>query len=128
LAYSVYSFLDFYSDVGLFGIYAGTDHQKLDVIQEILKDELQRVCTQPLKKSTLSKLKNQLKGNLVLALESSSRRMSRLAKNEIYFGEYVSLDKLIAGIDNVDQDDIISVAQKVFRPEQFITVILNPTN
>lgn len=128
LAYSVYSFLDFYSDVGLFGIYAGTDHQKLDIIQSLLKDELHRVSIEPLKKNTLSKLKNQLKGNLVLALESSSRRMSRLAKNEIYFGEYVSLDKLIKGIDKVQQEDIISIAQKVFRPDDFITVILNPSN
>jgi predicted Zn-dependent peptidase len=128
LAYSVYSFLDFYSDVGLFGIYAGTDHQKLDLIQDLLKDELRRVSTEPLKKNTLSKLKNQLKGNLVLALESSSRRMSRLAKNEIYFGEYVSLDTLISGIDDVQQEDIIRIAQKVFRPDDFVTVILNPLN
>jgi predicted Zn-dependent peptidase len=54
--------------------------------------------------------------------------MSRLAKNEIYFGEYVSLDKLISGIDKVEQDDIIRIAQKVFRPDDFVTVILNPTN
>jgi predicted Zn-dependent peptidase len=128
LAYSVYSFLDFYSDVGLFGIYAGTDHQKLDIIQSLLKDELHRVSTEPLKKNMLSKLKNQLKGNLVLSLESSSRRMSRLAKNEIYFGEYVSLDNLIKSIDQVEQEDIISIAQKVFRPDDFITVILNPSN
>ena len=128
LAYSVYSFLDFYSDVGLFGIYAGADHQKLDIIQSLLKDELHRVSTEPLKKNTLSTLKNQLKGNLVLSLESSSRRMSRLAKNEIYFGEYVSLDSLIQSIDRVKQDDILSIAQKVFRPENFITVILNPSN
>ncbi len=128
LAYSVYSFLDFYSDVGLFGIYVGTDHQKLDIIQSLLKDEMHRVSIEPLKKNTLLKLKNQLKGNSVLALESSSRRMSRLAKNEIYFGEYVSLDKLIKGIDKVQQEDIISIAEKVFRPDDFITVILNPSN
>jgi len=128
LAYSVYSFLDFYSDVGLFGIYVGTDHQKLGIIQELLKDELLRVSSEPLKKNALSKLKNQLKGNLVLALESTSRRMSRLAKNEIYFGEYVSLDKLIAEIDQVNQDDLLAIAEKVFRPDRFITVVLNPTN
>jgi predicted Zn-dependent peptidase len=128
LAYSVYSFLDFYSDVGLFGIYAGTDHQKLDLIQALLIDELHRVSSEPLKKTTLSELKNQLKGNLVLALESSSRRMSRLAKNEIYFGEYVSLDKLITEIDQVTQEDILAIAKKVFRLDDFITVVLNPSN
>jgi len=100
----------------------------LDIIQSLLKDELNRVSSEPLKKNTLSKLKNQVKGNLVLSLESSSRRMSRLAKNEIYFGEYVSLDALINSIDRVTQDDIIAIAQKVFRPDNFITVILNPSN
>jgi predicted Zn-dependent peptidase len=54
--------------------------------------------------------------------------MSRLAKNEIYFGEYVSLDVLINSIDQVTQEDIISIAKKVFRPDNFITVILNPSN
>jgi len=127
LAYSVYSFLDFYSDVGLFGIYAGTDHQKLDIIQSLLRDELEKVSTEPLKKGTLITLKNQLKGNLVLSLESSSRRMSRLAKNELYFGEYVTIDSLIKSIDKVNEEDIISIAQKVFRPDNFITVILNPS-
>ena len=99
----------------------------MESVQDLLKDELYRVCTEPLKKSTLSKLKNQLKGNLVLALESSSRRMSRLAKNEIYFGGYVSLDTLISGIDQVNQEDILAIAKKVFRPEKFVTVILNPS-
>ena len=126
LAYSVFSFLDFYSDTGLFGIYAGTDHHKLDIIQNLLKDELHRVSEEPMKKNTLSKLKNQLKGTSLLSLESSSRRMSRLAKNEIYFGQYIALDQLINSIDKVQQDDIVAIAQTVFRPDDFITVILNP--
>ena len=126
LAYSVYSFLDFYSDVGLFGIYAGTDPQNLDILQNVLKVELQRVVEEPIKKGVLNKIKNQLKGNLVLALESTSRRMSRLAKNEIYFGNYIGLDSLIERIDNVHESDVLAVAQKVIKPEDFITVTLCP--
>ncbi len=128
LAYSVYSFLDFYSDVGLFGIYAGTDPQNLDLLQNLLKDEMERVLKEPLKKGVLKKIKNQLKGNLMLALESTSRRMSRLAKNEIYFGDYISLDSLIEGIDRVQDTDILAVARKVIQPDNFITVILKPKN
>jgi len=126
LAYSVYSFLDFYSDVGLFGIYAGTDPQNLDLLQKVLKVELQRVVEDPIKKGDLNKIKNQLKGNLVLALESTSRRMSRLAKNEIYFGKYIDLDSLITGIDEVQESDVLNIARKVIRPEDFITVTLRP--
>ena len=64
--------------------------------------------------------------NLLLALESTSRRMSQLAKNEIYFGEYISMDKLIEGIDLVTPEDVLRVAGEFLRPEQFVTVILNP--
>jgi predicted Zn-dependent peptidase len=126
LAYSVYSFIDFYSDVGLFGIYAGTDKDKLSLLQKVLNDELIRLSTQPVKNGILEKIKNQLKGNLLLALESTSRRMSQLAKNEIYFGEYISMDKLIEGIDLVRPEDVLQVAGEFLRPEQFVTVILNP--
>jgi predicted Zn-dependent peptidase len=128
LAYSVYSFLDFYSDVGIFGIYAGADTRKLDLVQNVLRDELAKIVNEPIRSSSLEKLKNQLKGNLLLALENTSRRMSRLAKNEIYFGDYVTLDDLIESIDHVNSDDIISIAQKVIQPDNFITVILNPSN
>ena len=73
-------------------------------------------------------IKNQLKGSLMLALESSSRRMSRLAKNEIYTGDYITLDSLINDIDRVQPEDIISIAEKVIKPDNFISVILNPSN
>ncbi len=128
LAYSVYSFLDFYSDLGLFGIYVGTDRQKLSLVQDLLREELIHLTKEPIKKSTMKQIKNQLKGGLLLALESTSRRMSRLAKNEIYFGEYVTLDSLIKAIDKVDETSILSIAQKILHPDDFITVILNPSN
>jgi len=126
LAYSVYSFIDFYSDVGLFGIYAGTDKDKLSLLQKVLFEELTRLSTQPVKNGILDKIKNQLKGNLLLALESTSRRMSQLAKNEIYFGEYISMDQLIEGIDLVTAEHVLKVAGELLRPEKFVTVILNP--
>jgi len=126
LAYSVYSFIDFYSDVGLFGIYAGTDKKKLSVLQKVLQDELSRLSSVPVKSGTLDKIKNQLKGNLLLALESTSRRMSQLAKNEIYFGKYISMDALVEGIDQVSPESILQVAQEVLQPEKFVTVIINP--
>jgi predicted Zn-dependent peptidase len=128
LAYSVYSFLDFYSDIGLFGVYAGADSNKLDQIQTLLRDELRHIANEPIKKGALMQIKNQLKGGLMLALESSSRRMSRLAKNEIYMGDYITLDSLINDIDRVQGEDIISIAKKVINSDDFITVILNPSN
>ena len=69
---------------------------------------------------------NQLKGNLVLGLESTSRRMTRLAKNEIYFKEYISIDSMIESIDTVTTGEIMNVANNILRPDNFITVILQP--
>ncbi|TFH02491.1 MAG: insulinase family protein [Calditrichales bacterium] len=128
LAYSIYSFLDFYSDIGMFGVYIGTDVQKIDLVQNILHEELERLSDTPLTKKTLQTIKNQLKGNLLLGLESTSRRMSRLAKNEIYFGENVTLDQLVSCIDGVEVEDTLEVARQYIQHKNFTTVILKPIN
>ena len=128
LVYSVYSFLDFYSDIGIFGVYAGTDSKQLNSVSELLYQELLRVTQKPLSDGILTKIKNQLKGNLVLGLEGTSRRMSRLAKNELYFGQYVSIDDLIYCIDRVTSEDIYRVANKIVQPEKFITVVFQSSN
>jgi predicted Zn-dependent peptidase len=126
LAYSIYSFTDFYSNIGLFGIYMGTDSAKLKTAQSLLQDELHKLTIKEISTGQLTRIKNQLKGNLVLGLESTSRRMTRLAKNELYFNEYVSIDSLIKNIDNVTTKDIIRLANDIIHPDNFITVILQP--
>ena len=126
LAYSIYSFIDFYSNIGLFGIYMGTDSSKLKTAQSLLQDELNKVVRKEISAGQLNRIKNQLKGNLVLGLESTSRRMTRLAKNELYFNEYVSIDSLIKNIDSVATNDIIRLANDIIHPDNFITVILQP--
>lgn len=128
LVYSVYSFIDFYSDLGIFGIYAGTDPQNQKSVQDLIYEELIRVTHKSMTRGVLKKIKNQLKGNLVLALENTSRRMSRLAKNELYFGDYISIDDMIRSIDLVSSEDVARVAKKVIQPDRFITVILQSSN
>lgn len=128
LAYSVYSFIDFYSDLGIFGVYIGTDQKKLSRVQELLTKELKQTTEKPVSADKLRKLKNQLKGNLVLGLESTTRRMSRLAKNEIYYNQYISIDSLIKNIDRVTSEDIISIAREIIQPESFTSVILRNKN
>jgi predicted Zn-dependent peptidase len=127
LAYSVYSFTDFYHDIGVFGIYAGCDKNKLNDVLETVDAELRSLLARPLSGEKLKRVKNQLKGNVILGLESMSRRMSRLAKNELYFGDYLSIDTLIERIDSVTSDDVSATAQKVIQPEKFINVILKPS-
>jgi predicted Zn-dependent peptidase len=126
LAYSIYSFVDFYSNIGLFGVYMGTDAAKLTTSQDLLFDEINKLRIKEISNGRLQKVKNQLKGNLVLGLESTSRRMTRLAKNELYFNEYVSLDTMIKNIDAVSSSDILRLANTILHPDKFITVILKP--
>jgi predicted Zn-dependent peptidase len=126
LAYSVYSFTDFYHDIGVFGIYIGCDTNKLNYVLETVDTELRSLLLHPLSRIKLNRVKNQLKGNVILGLESMSRRMSRLAKNELYFGGYLSIDTLIDRIDKVTSEEVFATAQKLIRPDKFINVILRP--
>jgi len=126
LAYSVYSYAEFYSDIGLFGVYLGTDSAKIDMARALIYREFQYLRERHLSPGILKKVKDQLKGNLVLGLEGTSRRMSRLAKNEIYFGEYIPIDALINKIDLVSSEDINRLANQILHPENFISVILQP--
>lgn len=127
LAYSVYSFTDFYYDVGVFGVYAGFDKNKLDYVRHTIEKELQLLLKEPFSAAKITRIKNQLKGNIILGLESLSRRMSRLAKNELYLGEYLSIDTLINQIDAVTSDEVFTIARELLQPEKFINVILKPT-
>ena len=127
LAYTIYSFMDLYSDLGLFGVYAGTDPDKISQLKELLEEEFNLTTKKQISDSVLSRLKNQLKGNLVLGLENTSRRMSRLAKNELYLGEYISLDSLINNIDKVTSEDVYDIANQVIQPNKFVSVILKPS-
>lgn len=126
LAYSVYSFLDFLYDTGMFGVYIGTDKQKIDDSLELIKNELQNFKEQPVSGAELQRTKSQLKGNLMLGLESTASRMSRLAKMEIYLNDYFTLDDTLNEIEQVTQDDILAIANELFDSDRLFTTILRP--
>ncbi|MFN3821986.1 MAG: M16 family metallopeptidase, partial [bacterium] len=124
LAYSVYSFTEFFSDTGLFGIYVGTEPQKVKKALQLIHKELDRLTKNSLSHRQLEFYKDQLKGSLLLGLESPSARMNRLGKMEIYTGRWYSLDEVVAQLDKVTVDDVKSVAEDLFsqRP-QFTTML-----
>ena len=76
----------------------------------------------------LQRSKAQLKGNILLGLESTSHRMMRLGSGELYFNEFVSLESIVKNIDIVTQGDVLDVAKKILQPEQFSTVVFVPAN
>ena len=128
MEYSVYSFLDFYKDTGIFGVYIGTDENKFGKAKKLLIQELQSTSEKAISENTLINLKNQLKGNIVLGLESTSRRMSQLAKNEIYLGKNIGIDDIINNIDRVTSEEILNAAQQIIKTDQFTSVLLHNKN
>jgi len=128
LVYNVYSFTDFYSDIGLLGVYAAADPKKLDHVQKLLLNEIEILCKKFISTKNIRMVKEQLKGNLVLSLENTSNRMSKLAKNELYFKDYISVDDLLQQVEEVSREEIEHAIQKYLDPAHFITVVLQPAN
>ena len=124
--YTITSFKQSYRDTGLYGIYVGTDKDYVDHVRELVEGELDKLKEDPIPNQELSEAKSQLKGKLMLSLESMSNRMSRLAKSEIYFNRYVTLDELVQNIDEVQSDEVQHFAQSFFENEQFSETLLLP--
>ena len=117
LAYAVYSELNLFSDTGCFTIYAGTGVETArqvisSVTREfrILKDEL-------IDEDELRRAKDYLKGSLMLSLESTSSRMSNLARQELYFDRFMSLDEMLDSIESVTREQVQNVAAEFFQAE-----------
>ncbi|MFO8028818.1 MAG: pitrilysin family protein [Cyclonatronaceae bacterium] len=124
--YHIQSFMEAFLDSGLFGIYAGTDQEYLDHLRELVLTELRQLVDEPIPYKELSEAKSQLKGKLLLAQESMSNRMTRLAKSEIFYDRYVTLDELVAEIDSVDAGQIRDLCETFFDEKQFTETVLLP--
>jgi len=126
LAYSIYSFIDFMVDTGIFGVYVGTDRENIDGALELIHKELLKLKECSVPSDELLRTKSQLKGNLMLGLEDTSSRMNRLAKMELFLGEYFSLDDTLAEIEKVTVAEIMDVAAELFDFDHMQTTILKP--
>lgn len=115
LAYSVYSYLNTYSDTGSLGVYVGTGEGQYKEVIGIVRDEIARMKGQLIPEEELQSAKEQIKGNLILGLESTDSWMTKLAKNEIYFGRDVSVDEVMAGIDAVTAEGVRDLANQMFK-------------
>jgi len=126
LAYSVYSYLPTYMDTGLMVVYAGTSADSLQEVIDLTLKEFFRLKTVPFKNGELETAKEQLKGNLLLSLENSENLMTRLAKNEIYFGSYFPVEKILKEINEVEEEMVIHLANEFFDRRFFCLTVLGP--
>jgi predicted Zn-dependent peptidase len=123
LAYSVYSYHSQYSDAGLFGVYAGCLPKKVGDVLDLCRAELQRVCFRGITAEELDRGKGQLRGSLVLGLEDTGSRMTRIGKSELVYGEMLSLDDILSRIAAVTLDDVSAVASDLLAVEPALAVI-----
>jgi predicted Zn-dependent peptidase len=124
LAYAVFSELNPYRDTGCLSIYAGTSIESAPkVVQSILK-EFRQLKQETVNDEELRRAKDHLKGSLMLSLESTGSRMSNLARQEMYFARFFTLDELVESIELVTAADVQRIAQTFFDPKQIALTVL----
>lgn len=116
LVYEVSSFLELFSDIGIFAMYLVTDPKNVSSAVNCVWDEFKKLNTNGFESDELERTKGHLKGNLLLSLESTTARMVRLLSNEIHLGRYISLDETIESIEKVNEQTIRSIAQSHLIP------------
>jgi predicted Zn-dependent peptidase len=123
LAYSVYSYTAQYADTGLFAVYAGCAPGKVDEVLDLTRTELARVAAEGLSEEEVARGRGMTKGALVLGLEDTGSRMTRLGKGELLYGELPTVDELLARVEAVTPDDVRSVAAEVLSPPMSLAVV-----
>jgi predicted Zn-dependent peptidase len=116
LVYSVYSFSSLYEETGLSGIYFGCRPERIEAVIETVGRELERLIREPVPDEELRRAKEHLKGRMILGLESTSSRMTRLGKGVITDTEILSLDELARRVDAVTSEELMALAAEVYRP------------
>jgi predicted Zn-dependent peptidase len=128
LAYSIYSDLTPYRDTGCMSVYAGTSRESAVKVVTSIVSEFRKLKSEPVPEEELRRAKDQLKGSLMLSLESSTARMSNLARQEMYFDHFYTLDELIERIESVTSAELQELANEFFRTESIAVTVLGNLN
>jgi predicted Zn-dependent peptidase len=126
LAYSIYSYQQAYQDAGLFVVYAGTASESYREVVDLIWRECRRLRDDPLDAAEFGRAKEHLKGNLLLGLESTNNRMTRLAKMELHFGRLFDLDDIIRGIEAVTPEAFRRAAHRLFAADTYALTTIGP--
>jgi predicted Zn-dependent peptidase len=128
LVYSIFSELNPFRDTGMLSIYAGSSRDSAPKVVQSIVRELRQLKENAIEEEELKRAKDQLKGSLMLSLESSTARMSNLARQEMYYDHFVSMDEIIERIQAVTQDDLLASANELFKPEMIAVTVLGNLN
>lgn len=123
MAYSVYSFVQNFADCGQVGVYVGSLPSKVDDVLAVIKQTIADVAANGITEAELQRGKGQLRGGLVLGLEDTGARMTRIAKAELVTGELPSINQALSRIDAVTLDEVASVAVELFSQPAALAVV-----
>lgn len=124
LAYAVFSEVNPYSDAGLLTVYAGTALSTATKVLGLIADEFRALKNEQVTVEELRRAKDHLKGSLVLSLESTSARMSNLARSEMYFGRFFTTDEILAAVEAVTREDVQAAAIESFQPSRIAATVV----
>jgi len=124
LAYAVFSENTAYRDTGTFTVYAGTALQTAERVVSLVAEEFRRIKAEGIDAEELRRAKDQFKGSLVLLMESTTSHMNNLARQELYFDRFITLDEVLARVDAVTADEIQQVARQLFQPDRIAVTVL----
>lgn len=128
LAYSVFSGLSSFRDAGCLSVYAGTSMENARQVLGLILDEFRQLKSQAISDQELQHAKDYLKGSLLLSLETTGSRMSNVARQEMYFGRYISLDETSQCVDRVTSAEVLEVAREFFQTDRLAVTFLGPIN
>lgn len=128
LAYSVYSDLNMYRDAGCLAVYAGTSIESAGKVVDCIVQELYEMQDHLVPVDELRRAKDHLKGSLMLGLESTSSRMGNLARQELYFQRFFTLDEMVEKIEEVEAERVRQIAEEFFQPEKMAVTMLGRLN
>jgi len=126
LAYSIYSFISFFSDTGFLGISAGVSPQHLEALLAAVSQELKRIKDEAVSPAELQSAREYLQGSIYLSVEDVDHLMMRLAKNELYFGRYFPIEDIVSGLLAVTAKEIQELANELLQAENWGLALLGP--
>ncbi len=124
LAYSIGSDMSPYTDSGVLSVYAGTSRESAAQLIRSVVEEFRRIQQEPVSVEELRRAKDHLKGSMMLSLESTSARMSNLARQAMYFNRFLSLDEMLASIEVVTREEVLAIARDFFEPGRLALTVL----
>ncbi len=124
LVYSIFSMLNTFTDTGIQTIYGGTERKNIPEVVDLIRKELKQLRHQGLSKAEIDLYKTQAKGQIVIGSEDIDNRMNSIAVNEMVFGEYRSVDQVIADIDKVNVDSVMNYIEEKLDPDNLSLFML----